>query len=174
VRIYVQLFCMIAIMAGLFVACGTSPVEENVPYMIMSKNEKFCFDVPNAQKNSVQIILWNASDPNNPALHHKWYFRKVEDGYKIFSEVANLCLDVAGGSGENNARILQWKDSGDQSNNQIWYIESNNDGYAIISKISGKLISAEEGNAQRGAKLVQYEADSTWADAQTWVFKKLQ
>jgi len=175
-RNYVWLSCIIVVAAGLCAACGTSPVEENVPYMILSNDESVCFDVPGGQTNrGVQIILWGASDPSNAKINQTWYFRKVPDGYKIFSQHSTLCLNVAGASPANDAIIIQWTDSGEEAEHEIWEISGDDsDGYTITSKMSKKLISAENGSARNGVYLVQYEENQQWADAQTWKFKKLQ
>ncbi|MDR2733136.1 MAG: RICIN domain-containing protein [Spirochaetota bacterium] len=172
-----RLFGLIVIAASLFFACGRSPVEEEVPYMIFSKNSTLCLDVPGAQTGrGVQIILWRASDPDNPAPHHVWYFRKAPGGYKIFSRHSNLCLNVSGGSYNNNGAVIQWTDSGEEADNEIWEISGKDDeGYTITSIRSEKRLSAQDLDAHHGAKLVQHEyVDAARADAQTWIFKKLQ
>jgi hypothetical protein len=178
VRSHVHFFCMMVVIVNLCAACGTSPVEENAAYMIFSNNTRLCLDVPGARKNAgVHIIIWNASDLNNPAPHQTWYFRKVPDGYKIFARHSNLCLNVAGGSSENNASIIQWPDSGENAGNEIWQISGDDSsGYTITSKLSGKLLSTQDLSTHNGVELIQHEFVDTQrlTDAQTWKFKKLQ
>jgi len=171
---YVQLFVLFIIAAGLFAACGIS-IEEGVPYMIYSKNERLCFDVVNWQKDEgAQIILWDASDPSRAQANQVWFFRKVDDGYKIFSKHSNLCIDVADESSSNGAFIIQSNDRGDDAYSQIWQIEKSNGGYLLIALHSGKLLSTREGGIFRTVRLAQYGFEDIWKDAQTWIIKKLE
>ena len=60
------------------------------------------------------IILWNANDNLE-----QWYFQYAGDSYYyIISRHSGLCLEVSGGSTENNARVQQNTING--SDQQLW------------------------------------------------------
>ena len=65
-------------------------------------------------------------------------------------------LDVAGGSADNGARIIQWDYHG--GGNQLFRLEPLGDGsYRLVAQHSGRVLDVEGGSADNGARIIQWD-----------------
>lgn len=92
-------------------------------YVLTNLKSGKVLDVSNASNaQGAPIIQWSNNNGNN----QKWeivflaYYNNKRL-YKIVSKNSNLLLDVTGASINNDAKIIQWPDNG--QNNQKWYFE---------------------------------------------------
>lgn len=91
--------------------------------------------------------------------------------YKLTARHTGKCMDVAGVSLANGAKIQQWDCDPPQSN-QLWKVESTGDGhYKIISLNSGKVLDVSGFSTANGAVVHQW--DYHGGDNQRWSFVDL-
>ena len=77
-----------------------------------------------------------------------------ERGVRVMSPLTGLVLDVRGGSLEDGAPIIQFKDHGGL--NQRWRFEESGGGFfKIISLASGKVLDVRDGSLEDGAPIIQ-------------------
>ncbi len=90
--------------------------------------------------------------------------------YKFISKATGRSFDVAGGSGAEDAEVIQYGYGG--SRNQIAYLVSVGDNeYKIVMKHSGKVLSPQKLSSDDGAKLAQTTYNNL--SAQKWKLVKL-
>lgn len=80
----------------------------------------------------------------------------------------NQCLDVEGGSGDDGARMLQYRCHGEA--NQQWRLQPVDGGAAVVVAVhSGKCAQARDGAATAGTDIVQAPCDGN--PAQRWTLQ---
>ena len=76
-------------------------------------------------------------------------------------------LDIAGGSREDCAQVINHPKSNPPSDSQLWYLDIQSDGsILIVSKLNGKVLSIKGGGHQKGAPIVV--ADYDYNESQRW------
>jgi alpha-L-fucosidase len=74
---------------------------------------------------------------------------------RVISRYTGQALDVAGGSVDDGAAILQWPVHG--GNNQAWTLEPAGDGYMrLVVRHSGKAMDVEAGSIADGARVLRW------------------
>ena len=94
----------------------------------------------------------------------------VEDGiYKISTALnPNMCLDIAGGSYNNQANLHIW--DGEIVQQKKFELKYNKEGYyEIINVNSGKVLDVAGGSNSNGANVQQYESNNT--EYQKWILQ---
>jgi endoglucanase len=74
--------------------------------------------------------------------------------YRLTSTLASLALDVAGGSTDSGAPVVQWPVNGGQ--NQEWTLSGGSYGWKIVNYNSGDCLAVQGASTDAGAPLVQY------------------
>ncbi len=93
--------------------------------------------------DAVAQFRWErAAQPNN-------------DYYKIIAKHSGKCLDVASGSRDSGATVVQWDYLG--SDNQLWSLVPVGAYYKIVAKHSGKCLDVTGGSRDAGAALIQWD-----------------
>ncbi len=87
---------------------------------------------------------------------------------QLVSKLSNKLIDVAGGSMDDGADIIQWPSNG--GDNQKWLLEDAGNGYFFIrSKKSGKVLDVTGGSIENCAKIIQFTKHG--GDNQLWRFE---
>ena len=91
----------------------------------------------------------------------------TEGTFKIVNVKSGKLLDVSGGSKENGATVLQWRDTG--ADNQHWKFVKLNDGsYKIENVNSGKALDVERASLDDGASVHQWAFTGEGGANQKW------
>ena len=153
-------------------------IRENTDgtYSIQSKANGLYIDVYGGLiRNGSNIQMYEG----NGSATQKFVFEKVEkpnceqileDGiYKINTALnSNMCLDIAGGSYNNQANLQIW--DGDIVQQKKFELKYNEEGYyEIINVNSGKVLDVAGGSNSNGANVQQYESNNT--EYQKWILQ---
>ena len=91
----------------------------------------------------------------------------AEGDYFLGSALANRYVGVAGGSGEDRARMVIGAPTG--SSDQLFHVTPVGNGvYTIIAKSSGKALDVEAGSTSNGTPIIQFGPNG--GDNQKWCF----
>lgn len=81
--------------------------------------------------------------------------------YKIINRNSGKALDIAWGSSDNGANILQYTYNG--YSNQKWYLEPTGDGYYVIKSVAtGKVVDVSGKSKQDGGDVIQWQSNGGW------------
>jgi hypothetical protein len=127
-----------------------------IRFVIRGKSR--CITVPGwSNRRGTPLNLWDCvrSKPGN----QKWGIRGPKVGnyvaYQIYNAHNKMCLNVAGGSKANGAKIVQWPCSWrDQNSSWVWKKRAS--GQLLFNARSGKCLSVANGSTRNGAALIQW------------------
>jgi len=81
--------------------------------------------------------------------------------YKLINRNSGKALDIAWGSSDNGANILQYTYNG--YNNQKWYLEPTGDGYYVIKSVAtGKVVDVSGKSTANGGDVIQWQSNGGW------------
>jgi LysM repeat protein len=88
----------------------------------------------------------------------RWEQTSTSNTYnRLVAKHSNRCMDVAGGSRDNGAWIIQWDCHG--GDNQAWNLVQVGDYYKLVAKHSGKCADVYGVSRDNGARLVQWDCN---------------
>ena len=81
--------------------------------------------------------------------------------YKIINRNSGKALDIAWGSPDNGANVLQYSYNG--YNNQKWYLEPTGDGYYVFKSVAtGKVVDVSGKSTSNGGDVIQWQKNGGW------------
>lgn len=81
--------------------------------------------------------------------------------YKLINRNSGKALDIAWGSQDNGANVLQYTYNG--YNNQKWYLEPTGDGYYYIKSVAtGKVVDVSGKSTSNGGDVIQWQKNNGW------------
>lgn len=144
----------------------SGPVKAGV-YHIVNRKTGLLLDCENrTMASGGNVVLWGKMDSN----HQRWLVKNANDGTsRLFAYHSMRCLDLRGGSGDNNAPISQWTPNTGKA--QQWTFREVQPGYFAIFSTAGKALSALEDRPEGGNLIGQREYSG--ADHQQWKFEQV-
>ncbi|MFI0481918.1 RICIN domain-containing protein [Actinomadura sp. 9N215] len=117
-----------------------------------------CITVPGwSKRRGTAINLWDCGRPQ-PG-NQRWGIRGPKTGnyvmYQIYNSHNKLCLNVAGGSKANGAKIVQWPCNW-KNQNSSWVWMKRAKGQLLFNARSRKCLSVANGSTRNGAALIQW------------------
>jgi len=132
------------------------------PYYMRFNHSSKCAQVPNASRVSgVSLTQYTCLAQSNVWWYfdYQFYFDSVY-WYRIRNANSNLCMNVAGGSQANGARIIQYG-CGNFANEYfaLWQATSMpSSHYFVEAYHSFKVLNIASGSLANGGQLIQYTA----------------
>lgn len=134
-------------------------------YYIVALNSNLYLDIAAGRAvNGTNVQVYEGNESNAQKFRFNPITTVEENNYKIIiNKDNNKCLDISGGSFNENANLQIW--SLDNVNNQVYSVESvdNNRYFKIIARHSGKALTVTDDN-----NVVQASYNGT--DNQQWEF----
>lgn len=146
---------------GGVLAIGPGPVTENTDYRIISRLSGKAL-IPGGEGEAAALV----QQTETGAATEKWRFKRVGSGtYRIYNAASGFCVDVANGSVQGLAEILQTTCIDEAR--QYFRLVGTGDGYfAIVNYASGKVLDVLDFSTADGASIIQW--DYLYNENQQW------
>ena len=128
--------------------------------------DKMVFTAKGGSSNattSVSNTTTNNSTTNNNATNNNTQQGSFNSTtpYKLINRNSGKALDIAWGSQDNGANILQYSYNG--YSNQKWYLEPTGDGYYVIKSVAtGKVVDVSGRSTKNGGDVIQWQSNGGW------------
>ena len=128
--------------------------DDAAKVMFVNNTTGNCLDVTNNPKKGTILQSWKCNKSSDNQRFD--IIKKNRRGERIIKSVkGNMCLDVAGKSTKDGAKIILWSCNGGA--NQSWnIINLKNNWFHLHSKHSRKYLDLGGGNRKNGAKYNQW------------------
>ncbi|ORX81617.1 hypothetical protein BCR32DRAFT_327255 [Anaeromyces robustus] len=150
------------------------PSEDITKKAVKLDNGNYYIKNPNSGKylrvgkagNSQNVVIGSSAQ--------KWKLTNTDDGYiTLVSELGNYMIDVANGSGENNANVQIYDAYGGDAQKFVLLKTSQSNTYVIATKASNgyRVLDIEKNGTAEGSNVLQW--DNQEKANQFWVFEKV-
>ncbi len=120
--------------------------------------DKMVFTVKNGGSTATNTTT-NTNTNNNTNNNTQQSSFNSSTQYKLINRNSGKALDIAWGSQDNGANVLQYTYNG--YNNQKWYLEPTGDGYYYIKSVAtGKVVDVSGKSKSNGGDVIQWQKNN--------------
>lgn len=145
-------------------------------YRLRPKHSNKCMSASeNKRANGTPIIQWDCSGSPNPTDGQVFTLVPVGNNFNIVVNQSSACVDVAGASTANGAKLQLWGCLGAGQTNQIWQrigIQGDSPYVGFIAQHSGKCADVLGVSQNNGAAVGQW--DCVWGNNQRWLLEGIE
>ncbi len=122
--------------------------------------DKMVFTVKNGGSTATNTTI-NTNTNNSSSSNTQQGAFNSSTQYKLINRNSGKALDIAWGSQDNGANVLQYTYNG--YSNQKWYLEPTGDGYYYIKSVAtGKVVDVSGKSTSNGGDVIQWQKNNGW------------
>lgn len=122
--------------------------------------DKMVFTVKNGGSTATNTTT-NTNTNNSSSSNTQQGAFNSSTQYKLINRNSGKALDIAWGSQDNGANVLQYTYNG--YSNQKWYLESTGEGYYYIKSVAtGKVVDVSGKSTSNGGDVIQWQKNNGW------------